>query len=302
MYLTASLAAVAGRPLAGQFPAMVQIAEAGGLDAVWLGHGTAGLVLDPLPILGSLIAVTSRIGLGAAWSLDHSEPFHVARVFCTLDHLASGRTAWLFGQTDNPALFRHVSPRVGEAARERAAEFVDVVGQLWDSWEDEAFLLDVPSGRFADPARVHPIHHAGPHFTVRGPLNVPRPPQGAPVLAQALSGGSMHPAAEVLLVAAAAAAGAMRQIRALASGAARRVLVNLLPGTSSDPLGFMADAIARGDCHGFNLVTTGPETLSHFVAETVPALRSQGLRPPGYAGGTLRDHLALPRSRSRFAA
>ncbi len=297
MYLTASLAAIAGRPLMGQFPAMAQIAEAGALDAVWLGHGRIDLVLDPLPLVGSLIAVTSRIGLGAAWSLNHSEPFHIARVFATLDHLSSGRTAWMFGQAEPSALFRHVPPRDAEAAEQRANEFIDVVGQLWDSWEDEAFLLDVPSGRFADPARVHPIHHSGKYFTVRGPLNVPRPPQGAPVLAQALTGGPINPAAEVLLVTAEGAAAAMKP-----PCGGQRVLVDLLPTTASDPVGFMADAMARGDCHGFNLITSGPDELARFIADTVPALCTLGLRQHGYAGAMLRDHLGLPRSRSRFAA
>ena len=302
MYLTASLTAVPGLPLAGQFPAMARTAEQGALDAVWLGHDSGRLAPDPLPLLGSLIAVTSRIGLGAAWSLDHSEPFHVARVFATLDHLAGGRTAWLFGQADEPGLFRHVSPRTAEAARDRDAEFIDVVGQLWDSWEDEAFLLDVPSGRFADPSRVHPIHHAGPHFTVRGPLNVPRPPQGNPVLAQAFAAGPINAAADVLLVSAADGGEAMLGVRGLVPRRDRRVLVNLAPDLSADPAAFMADWVALGRCDGFNLVPDGPNGLARLVGDVVPLLRAQGLRPPGYVGTTLRDHLGLRRPRSRFAA
>jgi alkanesulfonate monooxygenase SsuD/methylene tetrahydromethanopterin reductase-like flavin-dependent oxidoreductase (luciferase family) len=299
MYLTASLHAFPGYPLAGQFPAMARIAERGGLDAVWLGHGGAGPRLDPLPLLGSLIPVTSRIGLGAAWSLDHSEPFHVARVFATLDHLSGGRTAWLFGMAEEAERFRHVPPRTEAAARERDAEFIAIVRQLWDSWEDAAFLLDVASGRFADPARVYPIHHAGRHFSVRGPLNVPRPPQGNPVLAQAVAGGRVDPAADVLLTAAADAEEVVRQVRAVPH---KRVLVDLPPETSADLAGYMADWVARRRCDGFNLLPSGPDELARFVEDTVPLLRAQGLRPDGYTGATLRAHFALPRPRSQFAA
>ena len=184
------------RPDAASIQAMARTAERGRLDAILLGlpiDATAGgigcantMQLDPLPLLGSLIAVTRQIGLGAAWTVDYTEPYHVARVFATLDHLSYGRTAWIARMFGTEAL----APRIGRPAGPddpaahcaRAGEFIDVVRQLWDSWEDEAFALDKPSGTFVDPDRVHVVHHAGPHFTVRGPLNVPRPPQGNPVL------------------------------------------------------------------------------------------------------------------------
>ena len=98
----------------------------------------------------------------------------MARVFATLDHLAGGRTAWiagLFGGADLGPFFGHARdvPQDDDYIQ-RAREFIDLTRALWDSWEDEAFLLDKPSGRFADPDRVHPVHHAGRFFTVRGPL------------------------------------------------------------------------------------------------------------------------------------
>ena len=168
---------------------MARTAERGKLDAIWLGlpAATETMRLDPLPLLGSMIAVTERIGLGAAWTIDFTEPYNVARVFATLDHLSYGRTAWLAQMFGTEALL----PRIGRepptrdepAYCQRAGEFVAVVGKLWDSWQDEAFALDTASGMFVDPDRVHPIHHSGEYFTVRGPLNVPRPPQGNPVIA-----------------------------------------------------------------------------------------------------------------------
>lgn len=184
------------RPDGAAIQAMARTAERGKLDAILLGLPIDGPVdgigcantmqLDPLPLLGSLIGITRQIGLGAAWTVDYTEPYNVARVFATLDHLSYGRTAWIARMFGTEAL----APRIGRpggpddpaAYCARAGEFIDVVEKLWDSWEDEAFALDKPSGMFVDPDLVHPIHHVGKHFSVRGPLNVPRPPQGNPVL------------------------------------------------------------------------------------------------------------------------
>lgn len=77
---------------------------------------------------------------------------------------------------------------------DRAEEFVDTVTQLWDSWEDDAFIRDKASGQFFDPAKLHPPHHKGKHFSVDGALNVPRPPQGCPVIVQA---GQSEPGLEL---------------------------------------------------------------------------------------------------------
>jgi alkanesulfonate monooxygenase SsuD/methylene tetrahydromethanopterin reductase-like flavin-dependent oxidoreductase (luciferase family) len=187
----------AGFAGAAPFRAMAQTAEQGGLDAVLLGLPTApraqrdsgkvdGIRLDPLPLLGALIGATRRIGLCAWWPGDVAEPFHVARVFATLDHLAGGRTGWiagLEGQDELGARFRSANlPTTEEDSAARLVELIDVARQLWDSWEDRGFVVDQASGTFADPAHVRPIEHAGRFFTVRGPLNVPRPIQGQPVI------------------------------------------------------------------------------------------------------------------------
>ncbi len=182
-------------PVGRRFQDMARTAERGKLDAVLLGETVGnhalrasghinGLNIDPLPLAGSLIATTERVGLGAAWSVDYAEPFHVARVMATLDHLCGGRIAWaatMFDGADLKNGFKHAKAVTeAHAYNFRAIEFVEVVRKLWDSWEDRGFILDVASGRFADPERVHPINHAGDFFTVRGPLNLPRPPQGNP--------------------------------------------------------------------------------------------------------------------------
>jgi alkanesulfonate monooxygenase SsuD/methylene tetrahydromethanopterin reductase-like flavin-dependent oxidoreductase (luciferase family) len=179
------------------FRAMARAAERGSIDAVLLGLPTVsaalradgkvdGLRLDPLPLLGALIGATERIGLCAYWPGDIAEPYHVARVFATLDHLAGGRTGWIAG-LEGPAelagKFQRLDlPTMEADASARLVELIDVARQLWDSWEDKGFVVDQATGTFADPERVHPIDHAGRFFTVRGPLNVPRPVQGQPVI------------------------------------------------------------------------------------------------------------------------
>jgi N-acetyl-S-(2-succino)cysteine monooxygenase len=143
---------------------------------------------EPLTLLSALSAVTSQIGLVATASTSYNEPFHVARKFASLDHLSGGRAGWNIvtsGQEREAHNFGLPAHPPHAARYRRAAEFVEVTLDLWDSWEDGALLFDTGSGRFADPARVHPIDHHGPEFRVRGPLNVPRPPQGRPLLVQA---------------------------------------------------------------------------------------------------------------------
>ena len=143
---------------------------------------------EPLTLLSALAAVTEKIGLIATVSTTYNEPYHVARKFASLDHISGGRSGWNLvtssgqGEAQNFNLDEHV-----EHARRyaRAAEFHDVVLGLWDSWEDDAFLRDKPSGQYFDPAKLHPLRHRGEHFSVRGPLNVSRSPQGRPVGVQA---------------------------------------------------------------------------------------------------------------------
>lgn len=173
------------------FKAMARLAERGGLDAVLLGLPATSdegdnLHLDPLPLLGALIGATERIGLCGYWPCDVAEPYHVARVFATLDHMAGGRTGWIAGLAGPQALaakFQRLDlPATPADSAARMVELIDVARQLWDSWEDEGFVIDQATGTFANPEKVHPIDHAGRFFTVRGPLNVPRPVQGQPVI------------------------------------------------------------------------------------------------------------------------
>jgi FMN-dependent oxidoreductase (nitrilotriacetate monooxygenase family) len=159
-------------------------------DAVRLG--ARPVKLDLSVVLGVLAGATSHIGLGATYSTTYYTPFHVARTFATLDHLTRGRAAWnvVTSVNDSEAQnfgFDQVIPH--DARYDRADEFLEATVGLWDTWEDDALILDRESGTFADPDKVHELGYAGEWFNVRGPLTVPRCPQGRPVLLQAGSSG-----------------------------------------------------------------------------------------------------------------
>lgn len=143
---------------------------------------------EPFTLLSALSSVTEHIGLAATISTTYNEPYHIARKLATLDHLSKGRAAWniVTSQTNEEAQnFGEEKHLLHELRYERAKEFIEVAEGLWDSWEDDAFLYDKKSGRFADKNKVHLLNHRGKSFSVRGPLNVARPPQGYPVLIQA---------------------------------------------------------------------------------------------------------------------
>jgi alkanesulfonate monooxygenase len=143
---------------------------------------------EPVTLLSAIAAVTRRLGLVATATTSYNEPFHVARKFASLDHISHGRAGWNVVTSSNHSEsrnFGHEQHLSHEYKYERAAEFVDVVKGLWDSWEDDAFLRDRATAEYFDPEKLHRLEHKGKHFSVRGPLNVARPPQGHPVIAQA---------------------------------------------------------------------------------------------------------------------
>lgn len=147
---------------------------------------------EPTTLLAALSAITSRIGLVATASTSYSEPYTVARTFASLDHLSHGRAGWNVVTSLNDAEARNfgLEAHLAHADRyRRAGEFVDVVAGLWDSWGDDAFVHDVDGGTYFRAHGLHRLDHAGKFFRVAGPLNIPRAPQGHPVIAQAGSSG-----------------------------------------------------------------------------------------------------------------
>jgi len=148
----------------------------------------ANVRLEPLTLLSALAAITSKIGLVVTASSSYSEPYNIARMFASLDHISNGRIAWnvVTSAMDEEAKNFGRDGNIEHAHRyERADEFIEIAKTLWDSWEDDALVIDRESGQFADPAKVHQLNHKGRHFQVRGPLNISRPPQGHPLIFQA---------------------------------------------------------------------------------------------------------------------
>ena len=145
-------------------------------------------VLEPVTLLTAVAGATRHIGLGGTVSTSFSEPYNVARQFASLDHLSGGRAAWNVVTSANDYAarnFGHAKLAPHAERYRRAGEFVDVVRQLWDSWDDAAFAPDRATGLYFDPAAQHPVHHAGAFFKVDGALNMARPPQGHPVIIEA---------------------------------------------------------------------------------------------------------------------
>ncbi|MBR0656985.1 LLM class flavin-dependent oxidoreductase [Plastoroseomonas arctica] len=155
-------------------------------------NGIRVVKMDPISILTAIGCATTKLGLGATYSTTYYEPFHVARLFATLDLMTRGRAAWniVTSLNDSEAANFGRAEHLGHDLRyDRADEFVEVVMGLWDSWEDGAILNDKATGRFADSSKVHALNHRGKFFHSRGPLSVPRSPQGHPVLIQAGQSG-----------------------------------------------------------------------------------------------------------------
>lgn len=179
-------------------------AERGKFDMVFLADGVAAgatsaafgkehsASFEPFTLLSSLAAVTKNIGLVGTVSTTYTEPFNLARQFASLDHLSKGRAGWnVVTSGGKEAAANFGQDELLHAKRyERAHEFVDVVKKLWDSWEEDAILFNQEEAQFLDPSKVHFINHTGKWLSVAGPLNIPRPVQGHPVVVQAGSSDS----------------------------------------------------------------------------------------------------------------
>lgn len=186
------------------FAALARTAERGRFDFLFLADSVAMRGTDlpalsrtairyvaqfePLTLLSALAPVTEHIGLIASATTTYNEPYHLARKFASLDHISGGRAGWNLVTSQNECEAQNFGlpahPSHAERYR-RAREFAEVVKGLWDSWEPDAFPRDKESGLYFDPEKLHVLDHEGRYFKVRGPLNVPRSPQGHPVIVQA---------------------------------------------------------------------------------------------------------------------
>lgn len=179
------------------FVKLAQIAERGKLDSLFLADSPVlwnklgrrpGGTLEPTVLLAALATATTRVGLIATASTTYNEPFNLARRFASLDHLSEGRAGWNIVTTAGVDAARNFNLDELPAHADRyarAAEFVEVSQKLWDSWADDAVLADKEAGVWGDDDKLYPPAHTGQYFKVAGSLNVPRAPQGYPLLVQA---------------------------------------------------------------------------------------------------------------------
>jgi N-acetyl-S-(2-succino)cysteine monooxygenase len=173
---------------------MVFLAD--GLTSSEDGHPSQIARLEPLMVLTAFAVATSRIGLAATASTTYGEPFHLARAFASLDHISGGRAGWNAVTTSYASTGANfgVQHPVHADRYAIAEEFIDVVRGLWDSWDDGAFPKDKSTGTFVDQSKRHVLDHKGQFFSVKGPLNTSRPPQGHPIIVQS---GSSVPGQEL---------------------------------------------------------------------------------------------------------
>ncbi|MCC4265296.1 LLM class flavin-dependent oxidoreductase [Oceanimonas baumannii] len=241
---------------------LAQTAERGKLDAVFFADGqSAGSVtdgsywfLEPLTAMAAMSRATDRIGFISTVSSTFFTPFHAARMMASLDHISNGRMGWnvVTSMFDVEARNHGYESMPGHAERyRRAEEFVDAVLKLWDSWQEDALVMD-RAGHYADPEKVTPINHQGEFFLVDGPLNVPRPPQGHPVLFQAGAseqGRTLAAKCAEAIYAVAydlpAAQEYYRDIKRRVRDAGRQVEVPIMPGLVTYVASTEAEALAK---------------------------------------------------------
>ncbi|MFD9223223.1 LLM class flavin-dependent oxidoreductase [Streptomyces sp. NPDC060064] len=321
------------------YAGLARLAEQGALDFVTLGDSFARPGLDALAVLSRVAPTTERIGLVPTVTTTHTEPFHVSTAVATLDWVSRGRAGWQVDVSTTEAearLFGRRPATPGDALWREAGEVADVAARLWDSWEDDAEIRDISTGRFIDRDKLHRVDFQGGTFSVRGPSIVPRPPQGRPVTVADGTGEPGRDAAarhaDVVLVRADApeqAAALRDDIRRRAEAQGRdpdtlRVLVSLVvdlgesePGLDSEPRLAggphysggpvdLAELItqwhAEAAVDGFHLAPIAPHRdLERIVNGTVALLQHRSLFRTFYPGGTLREHLVLARPANQYA-
>ncbi|ADG88307.1 FMNH2-utilizing oxygenase [Thermobispora bispora] len=312
--------------------------------------------LDAVLIAARVAPLTTRIGLIPTATTTHTEPFHVAMAIATLDHVSRGRAGWRvrvspgrtharhFGRRDFPRIERLPAPGDGPVARhirelfDEAADAVEVARRLWDSWEDDAEIRDVATGRFIDRDKLHYIDFSGRWFSVKGPAITPRPPQGQPLVTALAHARIPYEfaarSADVVYVTPHTreeAAAVVRELREIPrdgdplkifadlvvflgpDAAARKARLDDLDGAefTSDAAVFtgtveeLADLLEdwrRAGIEGYRLRPgVIPHDLKAITRGLTAALRRRGLFRSAYEAPTLRGLLGLGRPVSRYA-
>ncbi|WP_410606648.1 LLM class flavin-dependent oxidoreductase [Amycolatopsis sp. lyj-109] len=307
----------------GALAGTVTTAERAGFTfATFDDSPVGGPRLDAVTRAAYVATLTDRLGLAAAANVTTAEPFHLAAQLASLDHASHGRAAWVVGADGSAEALATVggSRLDPDALHHEAAEVVEVVRRLWDSWDDDAVVKDVATGRYLDPDKVHHVDFTGTRFSIKGPLITPRPPQGRPVVlaADALA-EAVRP--DIVLVGGAGLDDVRTRARdARGTGAplifaevevvldaelvpaGRRPQRDRLRYTGSalgltELLGWLATSV-----DGVRLHPAVPATdLPVLAGEVLPALRTEGLLVSPEPGATLRESLGLARPASLFA-
>lgn len=302
---------------------LVREAERGLLDLVTIEDdlGPDGR-LDAVLVAARVAPLTSRIGLVPTVVTTHTEPFHVSKAIATLDYVSTGRAGVRVEVAADPAHAKHfgrreVTPDDLPALLEEAADHVEVQRRLWDSWEDDAEIRDVATGRFVDRDKLHYIDFEGASFSVKGPSITPRPPQGQPPVAVLSHEPAVldlaRRAADIVFttphtldeaVAHAADAAPLHHFADLAVSFGRDTTspdALVFTGTPAELADLLAEWHAAG-VRGFRLrPASPPDDLSAIVDGVVPELQRRGVFRTAYTADTLRGHLGLPRPANRYA-
>ncbi|WP_329176003.1 LLM class flavin-dependent oxidoreductase [Streptomyces sp. NBC_01477] len=314
----------------------VAAAETGGFALVTfadepLPPGGGGWRVEAGTRAAFVSTLTDRIGLAPTLHVTVTEPFHLATQLAALDHASRGRAAWVVGAANSADAHATVgaAPLDAGALRREVADVIGTARALWDSWEDDAVIKDVATGRFLDWRKVHHVDVEAARFTVKGPLITPRPPQGQVVVlaADELGAGGL---ADIALVArpdtagVAAAAAAARAAGAPLVFAEVEVLLDTdLPaaerlarleesatwqptgrlrhvGPASGLTALLRELAADVDGVRLHPAELGAD-LPVLTGQVLPALAAGGTHQPPRPGATLRDTLGLPRPANRFA-
>ncbi|QOF40365.1 hypothetical protein E3G66_004575 [Mycobacteroides abscessus] len=321
----------AGKPLTGRYwTQQVQLAEQGLLDFVTFEDSfapTPGGRLDAVLTAARVAPATHHIGLIPTAPATHNEPFHLSKSIATLDIVSGGRAGWqvtIADTEDEADAFGRTKVLPLQDLLDEAADSVEVVRRLWDSWEDDAEIRDVATGRFIDRDKLHYIDFEGRFFSVKGPSITPRSPQGQSVVAALARSrpGQVFAAKNADLIFVTPHDGASAaEIPALLHNTAGHRVIKVLADLvvsfdredefPSDAAVFtgrapeLAELIAQWHEWGVDGVRLRPAAnaldIPVVVDELVPLLQAhQGFRTE-YENGTLRERLGLPAAINRYA-
>jgi alkanesulfonate monooxygenase SsuD/methylene tetrahydromethanopterin reductase-like flavin-dependent oxidoreductase (luciferase family) len=283
---------------------------------------------DAVLIAARIAPVTRHIGLLPVATVTHTEPFHVSKAIATLDYVSRGRAGWqprVSATTHEAALFgRRNGSHSADALFDEAADFVEVVRRLWDSWEDDALIRDIATGRYVDRNKLHYIDFTGKYFSVKGPSITPRPPQGQPVVAALAHAPRIYEfaatSADLVFITPTddeVARSIIDEVRA-AGGEQLRIYADVVVTFGGDAE-FGSDALIFGGSakdlvdlllswqqlgiEGARLRPAVNATdLPVIVDEVVPQLQRAGRFRTGYRDGeTLRERLGLATATNRYA-